>query len=130
VPDAQVKGPPITVTCDCGQRHRLAYGDEVRCTCGRRYTTARIPLDEYREVASTVRRFRLLTFAAAAVFALLALLVALTQPAMLVLLVPGGLLVWFTYLRPLVRGQYRKAIARFPTWQLRAERPDRRASEV
>jgi len=125
-----IKGPPITVTCDCGQRHRLAYGAEVQCACGRRYTTARIPEHEYRQVASTVRRFRLMTFAAAAGFAGLALLVALTQPYLLVILVPGGLLVWFSYVRPLVRRQYRQAIARFPTWQLKAERPDRRSSEV
>jgi hypothetical protein len=81
-------------------------------------------------VAATVRRYRVLTFVAAGFFALLALLVALTQPYLLVILVPGGLLVWFTYLRPLVRRQCRQAIARFPTWQLKAERNDPRGSGV
>ncbi len=122
MPRTRLSDPPIKVRCDCGEVLRVAYGDGARCGCGRRYTTATIPADDYRRVASTVRLFRLLSYALAAVFALLVALVALTEPLVLVVLVPGGLLVWFLYLRPLVRRNYRRRVATFPTWQLHGER--------
>jgi hypothetical protein len=123
VPAAPLKGPPITVTCDCGQRHVLRYGASVDCACGRRYSTSSIPEDEYRAIASTAARFRLVTWGLAALLAALVLLVALTQPPMLLLLVPGALILYFGYLRPLLKRSYRKRIAQFPSWDLKPERP-------
>jgi Flp pilus assembly protein TadB len=119
---ARLSGPPITVTCECGETLKLAYGAEDTCRCGRRYTTDAIPEADYRRIAMTVRRFKYVGYGLAVLFALLMLLVALTSPPMLFVLVPGVLLVWFTYLRPLVRRSYRRRIAAFPSWQLRGER--------
>ena len=121
VPADAPKGPPITVTCDCGQRHMLRYGESVDCTCGRRYSTSSIPEDEYRAIAATAARYRYFTWLIAAVAAGLFLLVALTQPTFLVLLVPGALILHFGYLRPLLRRSYRKRIAQFPSWDLKPE---------
>jgi hypothetical protein len=117
-----LKGPPITVTCDCGQRHVLRYGESVDCPCGRRYSTRAIPEDEYRAISATAARYRYATWLLAAVTAGLILLVGLTQPTFLVLLVPGALILHFAYLRPLLRRSYRKRIARFPSWDLKPER--------
>src|SRR5215204_1128307 len=43
-PGAVLKGPPITLTCECGQKRDLPYGERWRCEqCGRTSDTNRIP---------------------------------------------------------------------------------------
>jgi len=42
-PGSVVKGPPITVTCDCGERTELFYGERWTCpSCGRTYDTRQV----------------------------------------------------------------------------------------
>jgi hypothetical protein len=39
-----MKGPRITVTCECGTETRAAYGERFTCEgCARQYDTSRIP---------------------------------------------------------------------------------------
>jgi hypothetical protein len=56
-----VRGLPITLTCDCGQVAYVRYGGRWTCPeCGKTWDTARIPGDEYAQLAESVRRYRLL----------------------------------------------------------------------
>ena len=46
LPRAARKGPPITLTCECGEKRELRYGESWRCeSCGRSFDTRRIPLE-------------------------------------------------------------------------------------
>src|SRR3954452_7853191 len=63
-PGSVLGGPPIAVTCECGEKRDLRYGEVWACeTCGRRWDTNRIPRDEYEAVRRTPLRFRVLPVA-------------------------------------------------------------------
>jgi hypothetical protein len=116
-------GPPITVTCECGERHDLAYGDRWRCEkCGRSYDSNRIPPEEYAQVRRLQRRYRVLPVAVGLTVLAFAMLFTLTGNIYSVFfLLPVGLMVWFVFLRPAHRRRYRAAIADLPKWSLRAD---------
>ena len=121
-----MKGPQITVRCDCRDGKGLVgYGERWECPeCARTYDTAQIPEAEYRQYAALSRRWRLGGYGLAAVFALATLLLYLQdEPINLVIGVPALLVVWFTLMRPFLRGRYRRALAASPSarWSLRAE---------
>jgi hypothetical protein len=122
-PGAIVKGPPITVTCECGQKRELAYGERWDCeSCGRSWDTGRIPADQYDQIRRLSLRFRAVPIAFGAVVALLAIFFTLTGniPGVFFLL-PTALVAWFVFLRPLHRRRYRRAIKTLPRWELRAD---------
>ena len=57
---APVKGPPITVSCKCGEVRHVPYGETWTCeTCGRRWNTAQIPEAEYWGIMREMRNYRL-----------------------------------------------------------------------
>ena len=118
-----MKGPRITVTCECGTETRAAYGTRFTCEgCGRQYDTSRIPASDYDRLASVVRRFRIAGWAFGVVVALAALwLVLQRQPFVLLVGLSSILFAWFTYGRPFVRSRYKKALATLPRWNLEAE---------
>ena len=63
-PGAVFGGPPITVTCKCGEKRELKYGEEWTCeSCGRRWDTNQIPAEQYRAIRNTQLRFRVLPVA-------------------------------------------------------------------
>ncbi|HEX2371413.1 MAG TPA: hypothetical protein VHI33_02240, partial [Solirubrobacterales bacterium] len=50
-PGTVLRGPPITVTCECGEKRDLGYGEAWACDgCGRRWNTARIPPQQYEAI--------------------------------------------------------------------------------
>lgn len=54
--------PPITLTCDCGTRGHVAYGERWTCPeCGRSYDTSAIPAEEYDALQAGLRRYKWLT---------------------------------------------------------------------
>jgi hypothetical protein len=118
-----VKGPPITVTCECGQQTKAAYGSRFSCDgCGRVYDMSRIPEGDYRRLAAVMRRYRYAGWAFGVVLALIALwLVTQGQVITLLIGMMSILFAWWTYGRPFVRGRYRKALATLPVWDLKAE---------
>jgi hypothetical protein len=122
-PGAILRGPPITVTCECGERQDLAYGDRWTCGgCGRAYDSNRIPREEYELIRRTQLRFRALPVALGLAVLALAVFFTLTGNVFSVFfLLPVGLMGWFLFLRPLHRRRYRAAIADLPRWDLRAE---------
>jgi hypothetical protein len=122
-PGAVVKGPPITVTCECGEKRDLPYGESWRCErCGRRWDTGRIPREQYDEIRRLSLRYRLLPVAFGVVVATVALFFILTGNVFSVFfLLPVALSAWFVFLRPIHRRRYRRAVKSLPRWELRAE---------
>jgi hypothetical protein len=117
-----VRGPPIKITCDCGEEASIRYGERWECpSCSRRWNTEQIPAEEYRGILRDLRRYRL-----AAIGAALAVLVAyvplvffvdqgiiFTAPILL-----GGLAILFG---PLWKRRVRRVIAERPRWDLSPE---------
>ena len=49
------------ITCECGEKRDLRYGEEWRCeNCGRRWDTNQIPAEQYQAIRKTQLRYRLL----------------------------------------------------------------------
>lgn len=121
-PRTVLKGPPITVRCECGEQRRLAYGEAWDCTCGRRWNTAQIDADEYGRLRRVQLRFRALPVAIGLATSLLALFFLLSGNAFsLFILLPFALVTWGTLVRPMHRRRYAAALGELPRWELRAE---------
>jgi hypothetical protein len=122
-PGAVLKGPPITLTCECGEKCELAYGERWQCeTCGRIWDTNRIPREQYEQIRRMSLRFRTLPIGFGAVVAALAIFFTLTGNVFSVfLLLPIAMSIWFVFLRPLHRRRYRAAVKGLPRWELRAD---------
>jgi hypothetical protein len=122
-PGAVTKGPPITVTCECGERHELFYGERWTCAvCGRAYDSNQIPREEYAAIRSLQRRFRAVPIALGLVVAALAIVFTLTDNIVGVFMIlPVALIAWFVFIRPTHRKRYQEAIANLPRWDLRAD---------
>jgi hypothetical protein len=122
-PGAVLKGPPITVTCECGERRELAYGERWRCeACGRAWDTGRIPREQYDAIRRLSLRYRALPIGFGALVAALAIFFTLTGNLFSVFfLLPIALTTWFVFLRPLHRKRYREAVKGLPRWELRAD---------
>ncbi len=124
-PGAVTKGPPITVTCECGEHHELFYGERWACpACDRAYDSRNIPEEEYAQIRRLQRRFRAVPIALGITVAALAIVFTLTGNVVGVFfLMPVALISWFVFVRPAHRKRYRAAIADLPRWDLRADRP-------
>lgn len=122
-PGTVLRGPPITIECECGERKELRYGDVWACeTCGRRWNTNQIPPEQYDAIRKTQLRFRALPIGIGAVVAAVALFFILTGNTFsLFLLLPVALLTWFTLVRPVHQRRYRQAIRDLPRWELHPE---------
>ncbi len=120
IPRSVQRGPPITLTCECGETRHLRYGDRWSCEkCSRSWDTAKIPVDQYAAIRATQLRFRRVPIAISAL-ALAAVIACIVIGKAL-----GGLLVvailatsWSMFFRPLHRRRYREALADLPTWQI------------
>lgn len=55
-----VRGPRITITCDCGAVTQRGYGERWTCEqCNKTYDTAQIPRADYEELARSTRVYGL-----------------------------------------------------------------------
>jgi hypothetical protein len=122
-PGAVLKGPPITLTCECGQKRDLPYGERWQCEqCGRAWDTNRIPREQYEQIKRISLRFRALPIVFGSVVAAIAIFFTLTGNVFSVFfLLPVALTTWFVFLRPVHRRRYRAAVKGLPRWELRAE---------
>jgi hypothetical protein len=122
-PGAVLRGPPIAVTCECGEKRDLQYGDAWECErCGKRWNTRQIPAEQYETIRRLQWRFRLVPIVLGAVVAALAIFFTLTGNIFNVfVLLPLAMVVWFSFVRPGHRKRYRAAIADLPRWELRPE---------
>ena len=119
-PGTVLRGPPIALTCECGVKHDVRYGDTWTCEqCGRTWDTGQIPREQYEAIRRTQLRFRALPVALGAIVAAVAIFFTLTGNVFSVFfLLPISITVWFVFLRPAHRRRYRRAIADLPRWEL------------
>jgi len=122
-PGSVLRGPPIAVTCECGKKRDLRYGEDWTCEkCGRRWDTNQIPAEQYDAIRRTQLRFRVLPVLYGLVVASTAIFFTLTGNVFsVIVLLPLSMLVWFYFLRPYHRTRYRRAIAELPRWELRPD---------
>jgi hypothetical protein len=122
-PGTVLHGPPIAVTCECGVKNDVRYGEAWTCEqCGRRWDTNQIPREQYDIVRRTQLRFRVLPVVVGLLVAALAIFFTLTGNVFSVFfLLPVALGIWFVFLRPMHRKRYRRAIADLPRWELKPE---------
>jgi len=124
LPRAVRKGPLITVTCECGERRQLRYGERWQCeACGRRFDTGKIPLDEYAAIRRTQVRYRLFPLGAGLLLLAGVIVFFLTGRAYGALVaVPFLLASWAVFVRPLYRSRYHRSLAKkLPTWEIKSD---------
>ena len=124
LPRSVRKGPPITVTCECGQKRDLQYGEQWQCEgCGRSYDTRKIPLEEYAAIRRTQLRYRLIPLIAGLILlaAMIVFFIAGSAFTALVLIAFVGAS-WVMFVRPFFRTRYRKSLGKnLPSWNLKAD---------
>jgi hypothetical protein len=127
---AVVKPPLLTIRCDCGANGQVPHGQCWTCdSCGRVYDTSKIPEGDYRAIRGIQRRYRAIGWVLATIVAGFVLFLAISnQPFQIGAGLPIILIAWFTYVRPIMRRRYRRAIASRPRWELAAD--DRPADEL
>jgi len=116
--------PRITLRCDCGAEALVAYGERWTCeSCGRTYDTSGIPAGDYAAIQALRRRYRIIGYTGVVLVAAFVLLLAVTaQEFQLFIGLPFVLLVWFMYVRPVMRSRYRRRVGELQrTWTLKAE---------
>lgn len=117
-----LSGPPITVTCGCGEVRYLHYGERWQCEkCGTSWNTNQIPREEY----AAVRRLQRRHIATPAIVLLVAavtvaLFIALGRVYSVILL-PLALTCWFMFVRPIQRRRLDEELAELPKWELKPE---------
>jgi hypothetical protein len=122
-PKSVRRGPPITLSCDCGEKRYLRYGERWKCEkCGKTWNTNRIPVEQYAAIRATQMRYRRIPIAISA-FALATVIACIIVGKAF-----GGIIVvgvmattWSMFFRPIHRRKYRQAIADLPTWKIKPE---------
>jgi hypothetical protein len=123
LPRSVRRGPPITLTCDCGERRYLRYGERWTCPkCGRTWNTKRIPVEQYAAIRATQLRYRRVPLAISVVSLLCVIAFILVGQAVGGLIIVGLLATtWSMFFRPIHRRKYRKALADLPQWKIKPE---------
>jgi hypothetical protein len=119
---AAMARPPITITCECGETKRVAYGQRWTCeTCGRSWNTQQIPPEEYEGLMRRMRRHKIEVLAVAAiVVAILASLIVFVS-GRFISLVPLAMAVWLFFALPYWRRRFRRTARDAPRWNLHPE---------
>jgi hypothetical protein len=124
LPRSVRKGPLITVTCECGQRRDLHYGEVWQCEeCGRRFDTNKIPLEEYAAIRRTQIRYRLFPLIAGLILVAATIVFFVTGRTFSTLVFAAFLLAtWAAFGRPFYRSRYRRKLAKnVPTWKIKSD---------
>jgi hypothetical protein len=114
---------PITLQCDCGQVGYARYGERWTCPdCGRTWDTSQIPDDEYAQLLSSVRRYRLLAVGPPILFAAILIPLAILVGIQFGLLFFVLMLAYGIFVIPKVRERATRSIqASTRSWDLSAE---------
>ncbi|MGI8863134.1 MAG: hypothetical protein ACR2JH_01840 [Solirubrobacteraceae bacterium] len=117
------RGPRITLTCKCGERNYLRYGERWTCgKCGRTWNTRKIPVEQYAEIRRTQLRYRRIPI----MISVIALICVITFIVMGkafggLIVVAFGASAWSMFARPLHKKRFRRAIADLPSWEIEPE---------
>lgn len=116
-------GPPITVTCECGGKRDLRYGERWQCDgCGRRYDTNRIPADEYAQIRYGQLRHMLAPAVVAVLVAAIAVwLIATGRVLPAIVILPFSGFAWSQFVRPSRRRRRYEEISKLPRWNIEAD---------
>ncbi|MBV9194875.1 MAG: hypothetical protein JO168_12085 [Solirubrobacterales bacterium] len=117
------RGPRITLTCHCGERRYLKYGESWTCEkCGRRWNTRRIPMEQYAAIRREQLRYRRIPLAVSALSLIcVVVFIILGQPFAGLVLVAFAATTWSMFVRPIHSRRYRRRIANLPTWKIDPE---------
>jgi hypothetical protein len=119
---SQVRGPPITIRCECGLTKEVAYGERWRCErCARSWNTQQIPAGEYEGLLRRMRRHQLEALAMVAVAAAVMIPLIVVVSTRFVLLVPMAMAAWLFLVLPFWRRRYRRTARGAPRWELHPE---------
>ena len=124
LPRSVRKGPLITVKCECGERRDLRYGEQWKCeSCGRRFDTRKIPIEEYAAIRRTQIRYRLFPLLAGILLLIAVILFWIDGRAFSAVVAVTFLLAsWAFFGRPFFRSRYRQALAKnTPTWTIKGD---------
>jgi len=123
VPRSVRRGPRITLTCKCGARTYLQYGERWTCEkCGRSWNTLRIPIEQYAEIRKTQLRYRRIPFAISVISLLCVVaFIVVGRPLAGLIIVAFAGTTWSMFARPLHRRRYRQAIAKLPSWEIESD---------
>ena len=114
--------PPITITCECGERKSVAYGDRWTCdTCGRSWNTRQIPAEEYEGLLRRMRRHKIEAVASGAIAAAVLIALIVAGGPRFILLIPMVMAAWLFLFLPFWRRRYRRTALSSPRWQLEPE---------
>lgn len=116
------RGPKITLTCECGERRDLRYGERWQCEqCGRTWDTHRIPAEDYAAIRRVRRRFVVVPAATLLTIVATVVLFMVFGRVYVFILLPLALTMWSMYGRPLHRRRLRRALDRLPKWNITPE---------
>lgn len=114
--------PPITISCECGERRDVSYGERWRCErCGRSWNTQQIPAEEYEGLLRRMRRHRLEVLAVAAIAASVLIPLIVVVSSRFILLIPMVMGAWLFLVLPFWRRRYRRTARDAPRWELHPE---------
>lgn len=117
-----VRGPPIHVTCDCGNERDLRYGEKWKCEqCGKTWNTEQIPAEEYRGLMRDLRRLRLVALAVALCAVAIVLPLAYFVNLGFLFIGPVFLTLAAILIGPFWKSRVRRVVAERPRWELHPE---------
>lgn len=123
LPRSVRRGPRITLTCRCGERQYLHYGETWTCQkCGRTWNTRRIPVEQYAEIRRTQLRYRRIPVAVSVISLIcIVVFIALGKAFGGLIIVAFAATAWSMFVRPIHRRRFRQAIADLPSWEIEPE---------
>ena len=114
--------PPITISCECGEKKRVAYGKRWTCEqCGRSWNTQQIPAEEYEGLQRRMRRHKIEALAASTIAAVALITLMVAGGGRYFLVIPIVMSIWLFVFLPLWRRRYRRTAYSAPRWQLHPE---------
>jgi len=117
-----VKGPPITVKCDCGVKRLVPYGETWECDdCHRRWNTNQIPSEEYWGIMTEMRRFRMRAIRSMVILGAVFVYLALAISKSFFFLIPVVTSGWYLFYMPRWRQRVRRHARQVPKWELHPE---------
>jgi Flp pilus assembly protein TadB len=113
-------GPAITLTCECGERRELLYGERWQCEkCERTWNTNRIPVEQYAAVRRIQVRLRWVMIGLFMLaVSIVIFFIAIGKLLGGVLLVAICASAWRMYIWPRQKRRYLNAIDNLPRWEI------------
>lgn len=121
--DRPVAKPPITISCDCGERASLAYGERWTCeNCGKTWNTTQVPKAEYDKIVRGVRLYGLITIGPPLLLAAILIPMTVFSGIQYALLFFVCVLAWGLLVVPQLRRRANRLVREsVPKWKLSPE---------